>query len=175
MSTPRNEEFDRIRGYLQAQAAKLTIPELADKVRTDMEQLHAVVDAIPAGAMERRPADGEWCANEILAHLTATSRDVARAITLVLDGGEQPRRIPDRVLPTGDVRAPAAWWDALLADREALIARVRRASGDEYLDITWNHPMFGDLNWREWFLFTRLHDIDHARQLQSLLAAIEDA
>jgi hypothetical protein len=33
------------------------------------------------------------------------------------------------------------------------------------------HPMFGPLTWRETLLFTRLHDLDHAGQLQKIAAA----
>jgi len=32
--------------------------------------------------------------------------------------------------------------------------------------------MFGTLNWRETLLFLRLHDLDHARQLEKNAAAL---
>ena len=34
------------------------------------------------------------------------------------------------------------------------------------------HPMFGPLSWRATLLFTRLHDLDHAGQLQKTAAAL---
>ena len=32
--------------------------------------------------------------------------------------------------------------------------------------------MFGPLNWRETLLFMRLHDLDHAGQLETIAAAL---
>ena len=169
MTTPMNEEMQRIRAYLQGQAAKLTVPELADKVRNDMEQVKAAIDSLPDGALDRRPAEGEWCANEVLAHLTATSAEVHRGIVSAIEGSGRPERIADRIQPAAESLSGDEWWQRLLADREALLTRVRAARGDENLDVQWNHPMFGDLNWREWLLFLRIHDLDHTRQLQAMV------
>ena len=168
MAGPTTEERERIRGYLQAQAAKLSPAELADKIRADMEQVRAAIDAVPAERFDHAPP-GEWSANTICSHLVHTSDDVARGIIAVLDSGAQPQPVADQLGAEGSgIRAGAEWWQSLLAGREALLTRVRAATGDEHLDITWEHPFFGQLNWREWVLFTRIHDIDHARQLQSL-------
>ncbi|MFN8559522.1 MAG: hypothetical protein U0531_20010 [Dehalococcoidia bacterium] len=49
--------------------------------------------------------------------------------------------------------------------------RAPRA-GDERLDATWTHQFFGDLNWRARPLFLRIHDLDHARQLTAIAAAL---
>ncbi|MGE5596417.1 MAG: DinB family protein [Hyphomicrobiales bacterium] len=171
MTTP-NPEFERIRSYLQAQASKLSIPDLVEKVRTDMGQLRAAIEAVPADGFGRRPAEGEWSANEILAHLLASSADVARGIVTVLDGGAPPERVADAIKGTTEQRTGSEWWQALRDDRERLFERVSKARGDERLDVTWLHPMFGQLNWREWLLFTRIHDLDHARQLQANQAAL---
>lgn len=168
-------EQERIRGYLQSQAAKLSIAELTEKIRADMEQVHAALEAAPTDCFTERPVQDDWSPNEVAAHLTATSKSVADGICAVLDHGAQPERVPDRMQGTDTVYDAAGWWKQLKDDREALFARVARAKGDEYPEITWEHPMFGQLNWREWLLFTRLHDIDHARQLQKTTEALAAA
>lgn len=165
-------EAERIRGYLQAQAAKLSLPELIAKVRGDMEQVKAALDSVPGEWFTRIPAEGEWSANEVAAHLCQTSAACGASITRVLDTGETPAGLRDRIEHGADVRDAAAWWEALRSDREQTLARVAKASGDERLDVRWNHPMFGDLNWREWVLFMRIHDLDHARQMESIAASI---
>ena len=43
------------------------------------------------------------------------------------------------------------------------------------LEATVEHPLFGPLNWRETLLFIRLHDLDHAGQLQKIAAAVAPA
>ena len=165
-------EFERIRGYLQTQAAKLSVPELADKVRADMEQLRAAAEAVPAATFLDRPSEDSWSANEVMAHVVDGGKAVARSITGVLDSGQKPGpTFVDRMEKTETERSADAWWSALVTDREALFARVKQATGEEHLDVTWLHPMFGDLNWREWLLFLRIHDLDHARQIQSISAA----
>jgi hypothetical protein len=55
---------------------------------------------------------------------------------------------------------------------ESLYAHVREADPSAFLDVKWSHPFFGDLNWREWLLFLRIHTKDHARQLASMTAAL---
>lgn len=166
-----DEEQQRIRSYLQAQAAKLSVPELVAKVRADQEQVRVAALAVPPARFAMRPADGAWSANEVLAHVVESGAAVAAAIRAVLDGGRPPERLADRV-QTARRSTALVWWQRLVADREALFARVLRADPDARLDVRWQHPFFGGLNWREWLLFLRLHDLDHARQLQAIAAAL---
>lgn len=168
--TTLSEEQLRIRGYLQAQAAKLSLAELVAKVRTDQEQVRTAAEAVPAGRFFDRPTAGDWSANEVLAHVVESGGAVSGGIRLVLAGGS-PSALTDRIRPEPERRTATEWWTRLLQDREALFARVLGARGDERLDVTWQHPMFGPLNWREWLLFLRIHDLDHARQLQAIAQA----
>ena len=48
------------------------------------------------------------------------------------------------------------------------LEHIRAADPNANLDTKWRHPMFGDLNWREWLLFLRIHAQDHARQLEKM-------
>jgi hypothetical protein len=157
----------RIRGYLQAQAAKLTIPQLVEKVRADLENVRGALESVPGDRFNERPAEGEWAANEVAAHLAETSVGVARGIGAAIDG-RHPENVDDRVRSTADQKSSSGWWEQLSSEREKLFTRVLQAKGDEHLDVKWSHPMFGDLNWREWLLFTRIHDLDHARQVQAI-------
>ncbi len=167
-----NPEMERIRGYLQSQAAKLSLPELVGKVRGDMEQFREALESVPEGRLGQRPADGEWSANEVAAHLIDSSRSVGAGIVAVLDSGSRPAALPDRIEPTDEDRTPSGWWEQLQAEREPVLERVLRAGGDEHLNVTWGHPMFGELNWREWVLFLRIHDLDHARQVAGIAQAL---
>jgi hypothetical protein len=167
-----DEEQQRIRSYLQSQAAKLTIAQLVERIGNDIVQVNQALRAVPAARFTEKPGLNEWSANEIAAHLATTSRSVRKGITSVLDDGSHPERVPDAMQGTGVVKDAQEWWDEIRLDREQLFERVKQASGDEHLEITWDHPMFGALNWREWLLFTRLHDLDHARQLQAAAEAL---
>ncbi len=170
--TMPSAEADRVRSYLIAQAAKLSIPELVEKVRTDSSALKGAGEAVPPARFNERPAEGEWSAAEVWTHVLEMSEHGAAAITGILDTGVRPERARDVI--SGETRAGLAdthaYWDAYLAIREPLYERVAKADGTEHLDVKINHPMFGDFSWREWFLFMRVHDLDHMRQLQALAA-----
>ncbi len=36
------------------------------------------------------------------------------------------------------------------------------------LERTWDHPMFGPLNFKEWIAFQRLHAMDHVQQMEKV-------
>jgi len=165
------EEQARIRGYLTAQGAKLSPAEIIDKVRAAMDQLHAAAQAVPDSRFGERPAAGEWSANEVMGHVVKAGRHFGDAIVRLLDG-VAPGAVRDQLERDVPRRRPAEWWATLEQDRAALFARVERADPGSALADTVEHPFFGSLNWRETLLFMRLHDLDHAGQLQKIAATL---
>jgi hypothetical protein len=166
-----NDEQQRIRGYLTAQGAKLSPGQIVEKVRDAMRDLGTAAGAVPAARFNDPPAPGEWSANEVMAHVVDAGRHFGGAIVRVLDGlpaggvrDRLERDVPRRGLPE--------WWAILERERAALFARVQRADPGSRLDGTIEHPFFGPLNWRETLLFMRLHDLDHAGQLQKIAGAL---
>ena len=166
-----NPGYARVREYLQAQGAKLEPPAIVDKVRAAMADLRAAAAKVPRGRFAERPAPEEWSGNEVLGHVVAAGRFFGGAIVAVLDGAPVPSPPRERP-PVREVRPADAWLAALELDREALFARVARAEPSTRLDVTIEHFMFGPLNWRETLLFMRLHDLDHAGQLDKIATAL---
>jgi uncharacterized damage-inducible protein DinB len=165
------DEQARIRGYLVAQGARLTPAQIVEKVQAAMRDLHAAATDVPAARFDERPAPGEWSANEVLAHVVDAGRHFGGAIVRMLDG-LPAGGVRDRLEREVPRRSLAQWWAALEADRTALFARVAGADPQGRLDATVEHPFFGPLNWREALLFMRLHDLDHAGQLQKIATAL---
>ena len=89
-----NEEFQRIRGYLRAQGAKLEPADIVDKVRAAMADLHAAARAVPVARWTERPAPEEWSGNEVLAHVVGAGRYFGGGILAILDGTAVPARPP---------------------------------------------------------------------------------
>jgi uncharacterized damage-inducible protein DinB len=165
------DEQKRIRGYLVAQGAKLAPGEIVEKVRAAMGDLRAAALTIPAARFDERPEPGEWSANEVLAHVVDAGRHFGGAIVRILDG--QPGGAArDRLARDVPRRSLAEWWALLETDRGALFDRVASADPQARLDATVEHAFFGPLNWREALLFMRLHDLDHAGQLQKIASAV---
>ena len=136
-----------------------------------MDQLRAAAEAVPGDRFGERPAAEEWSGNEVMAHVVKAGRHFGGAVVRLLDGasGGGVRDQLERDVPR---RSAAEWWAALEADRGALFARVGAADPQGALEGTVEHPFFGALNWRETLLFMRLHDLDHAGQLQKIAAAL---
>jgi hypothetical protein len=169
------DEQVRIRGYLTAQGAKLAPAEIVDKVRAAMGDLRAASGAVPAARFGERPAPEEWSGNEVMAHVVKAGRYFGDAIGRLLDGLPSAGGVRDQLERDVPARSPEEWWAILERDRAALFARVGAADPRANLAGTVEHPFFGPLNWREALLFMRLHDLDHAGQLQKIAAALAPA
>ena len=168
--TIRTDEDERVRGYLLAQANKLTIPELVEKVRHDTLPLRDAAASVPHTHFFERPGPDDWSAAEMLTHILEMNERGARAIEGILDHGTLPPPITDQI--SGEtwpgLHSADDFWRAYQTRREHLLERAQQATGDEHLDVTITHNQFGPLSWREWLLFMRVHDLDHLRQLQAI-------
>ena len=164
-----NPEFERIRGYLQAQGAKLSPEEIIAKVEAAMVDLRAAAGAVPASRFSERPAPEEWSGNEVMAHVVDAGRHFGDQIIAILDGLDTPAARPSSM---AERRTAGEWSTILTKDRAELFDRVRKSDPTARLDQLIEHGMFGLLSWRSILLFTRLHDLDHVGQLQKIAAAL---
>jgi len=164
-------EQERIRGYLQAQGAKQTPAEIVAKVEAAMADLATAARAVPPARFAERPEREEWSANEVLAHVVAADGYFGGGVIAILEGRPMPERGEGRGNENAPRRAADEWLEILGRQRRTLFDRVRAADPGAKLDVTFEHPLFGPLNWRETLLFTRLHDLDHAGQLGKIAVA----
>jgi uncharacterized damage-inducible protein DinB len=167
-----SEESLRIRSYLTAQGAKLSPEQLIGKVQEAMAKLREAANAVPQARFADPPAPGEWSANEVMAHVVDAGRHFGEGILSALDGlppGER-RHADDR--PAAPRHTAAEWLAMLDRDREALFDRAVHADATARLEQSISHGFFGMLNWRETLLFIRIHDLDHAGQLEKITAAL---
>ncbi|HEX5721546.1 MAG TPA: DinB family protein [Acidimicrobiia bacterium] len=160
-------DLERITSYLHAQARKLSVPDLVEKVRSDSRQLREALLSVASDRFSVKPAPGEWSPNEVAAHIVTTSDLFGQAITEIV-AGRKPSSTPlDVITAGGPTRTGAEWWNLHEANRERLFASVLAADPEAHLELSIYHPIFGNLNWREALLFLRVHDLDHARQIQA--------
>ena len=137
-----------------------------------MGQVHEAVTAVPAARFNERPATDEWSANEVMAHVVTAGARFAERITGVLDGHPPGAPVADVIERGAAEHTAQEWWSIFAAARETLFARVLHADPAEHPERVIEHPFFGALNWREALLFLRLHDLDHAGQLQKIASAL---
>jgi DinB family protein len=184
-----NDEERRIRSYLVAQGAKLAPAAIIEKVRAAMAELRGAAASVPPERFSERPASGEWSANEVMAHVVDAGRRFGDAIVRALDGLAAGSPVNETGGGEAPRRTAAAWIEDLERDRSALFERVLRAEpGSHPAESSWKdrsvpdrsfprtetieHGTFGPLDWRATLLFLRLHDLDHAGQLEKIGAAL---
>jgi len=172
--TQGQSEAERVRSYLVTQANKLTLADLVAKVRADTAPLKEAASLIPPELLSRRPGENDWSAAEVWTHILQVNEQGATAIEGILANGRPPEQLRDVI--SGETRpqftSGEQYYAAYHQRREQLLTRVLKARGDEYLDVKIHHQLFGDLSWREWLLFMRVHDLDHLRQLQAIARAL---
>lgn len=166
MTTPVSD-FERIRGYLQQQAAEKNVEEIIVRVQEGMDELAAAARAVDAAKLESVPSGDTWSPLDCMNHAAASNMHVAQQILYAALTGELPIE-GEPALPRNREQILAQHAEAI----ESLYAHVRDAAPDAYLELKWHHPFFGDLNWREWLLFLRIHAKDHARQLEAMREAL---
>jgi DinB superfamily len=164
----RAEEVARVRSYLARQAMKRTPAQLVDTLREAHRQFLAVTATAPETLFRVAPGDGEWSAADVLGHMLIIAAIDERAIPGVIERGEQPADVLDLVSPAPTDVTREQMLAELEHSRERLIAAVLEADPEAHLDVLWRHNEFGQMNWREWLLFARVHTLDHARQMQSI-------
>ncbi|GAC1358843.1 MAG: hypothetical protein NVSMB38_42170 [Ktedonobacteraceae bacterium] len=165
---PRDEEVARVRSYLASQAMRRSPEQIVEALREADQQFLTATATVPDAAFHTVPKEGEWSAADILAHVHRITALDEQSICGVLEHGKQPKNVDDVLeqAPTSTTR------EHMLTDiealRERLIAVVLQADPQTHLDITWGHNEFGNMNWREWLLFARVHTLDHVRQMQAI-------
>jgi uncharacterized damage-inducible protein DinB len=170
--TTMTDEQKRIRGYLEAQGAKLTPALIVEKVREATGRLRAAAGAVPPARFAEAPAPGEWSANEVMAHVVEAGRHFGEGILRALDGLAPGERRHAAERPAAPSHTASEWLAMLDRDRETLFDRALCADPTARLEQSISHGFFGMLNWRETLLFIRVHDLDHTGQLEKIAAAL---
>lgn len=116
----------------------------------------------------------EWSAKEVLAHVLYSNRGVNQQIA-EMAGVESPRPSP-RVTAMGqssDEYEQMSMDELRLVTTEAFEENktlVAALESSDKLDQSFPHPMFGELNLKEWIAFQRVHAMDHMQQLDQIKA-----
>jgi hypothetical protein len=107
-----------------------------------------------------------------MAHVVDAGRHFGEGIVRALDGLPPGERRHAEERPAAPSHTAAEWLAMLDRDREQLFDRALRANPTGRLEQSISHGFFGLLNWRETLLFIRVHDLDHAGQLEKIAAAL---
>lgn len=174
------EHFDEHLGWMrkglglpEEQAAtapeRLTSQAVAESLQSTLSMLRAEYASLPEAALRWRPAEGEWCANEVVGHLIESEqRGFAGRIQTILSGPEPKLGGWDQTqIASGRhdcERDPKALLDEFSRLREQSIAQVRALKPDD-LRRGGYHDFIGYVTVGELLAEWVHHDRNHFRQL----------
>ena len=147
----------------------LTPREAAQLLRAALATLHAESSALPPATLGWHPAEGEWCAKEVLGHLIeAERRGFAGRIRIILGSANPALETWDQDTVARARRDCARDWRELLAELSGL--REDSAALVEGLDVSalergGRHPTVGDLSVGDLLHEWVHHDRNHIRQI----------
>jgi uncharacterized damage-inducible protein DinB len=168
----REQEFARVRDYLNAMGAKWSPAEIIGKVRDAQAAVIQAAAAIPAARFSTPPAEGEWSAQEVLQHVLKYSVSCGHSIVSTMQSGTPSPIPPDRMERATERATLEQARERLLAGREELFTTVLAGDPAAFPDaVAFEHMWFGPLSWKATLLFLRVHDLDHARQIETIAAA----
>ena len=162
--TTQADEFQRVHSYLQAQGERYTFSELWSRLIRARVSVMDAVEGVSQEQAEFRPDPDEWSISEVLHHLLTSSERVAETVE-ALSRGESIT--PDRIDPPREetTQTIGELTTKLREDSIAWSALTQRLPAAPPTEPTAPHTMFGELHARAWYLFQRVHDLDHAGQI----------
>ena len=159
------EDTEQVRDYLLSQGEKYSFRELWVRVTQARLELLNAIEGVTGEQARFRPGETEWNILEVLDHLVTSSGRVAILLEALANGRSRAPE-PVEAPPRGDALAIGEMRDLLLRDSVAWGALTERLPEPPSFEVQAPHPAFGNLHARAWYLFQRVHDLDHARQIE---------
>ena len=158
-----------ILSYVRKKAEDWDAQKIMSRVHDAAQIYETVAISIPENDLERRLSDGEWSSLDCIRHAAEVNMGTISRITAVLTTG---------ALPTGFLPGVPARCEEIVSMHQNSLAELSKAidvySESTKLEIAWEHPFLGNLNWKEWLLTVRVHCLDHAQQTQDIHSALPE-
>ena len=162
--TTSDEEAQRVRSYLMAQGEKYSFMEMWPRLVGARLQVIAAVDGISQEQADFTVDADEWSVAEVLHHVLTSSARVAEAVESMANGNEASQSVIDPPRESSELGI-GALQERLIQDALAWCALTERLPAKPNLDVTAPHPFFGELHAGAFYLFQRVHDLDHVGQI----------
>lgn len=169
----RSEEDDRVRSYLVAQAERHDVPALWARVVADRCALLLALDRVSEEQARWRPpsaSDDSWTILEVAQHMLLWGTSTTDIVEALAQGREV--EVPELgALDATSGTSLAEARGALTNEAMRFASLPERLPPAPNLENVAEHPQFGPLNYRAWFVLARLHDGDHVRQIEAIKGA----
>jgi len=168
-----------------------TVQPIREKLTRAQSVFFRAADTIPSHKWGDCPGADEWSAAQLVAHLVVVERGVVTRVDQLTQLSPIPIPFPKRLhLPLWLVgarvirrKSPVALDESLLAEKEAMLAGLRRVrertlafiaetERRDLSDYCWRHPFLGMLNVYEWMEMIAAHQLRHAKQIREIEAKL---
>jgi hypothetical protein len=170
MATIPDDVKERVLSYIAHQSVKEPA-EIAAIVQQGHDQVLAALEGLTEEQAAFKPGPDDWSVLQVLQHAAEGEQRVARRCA-ALAAGQATEPIsrtgligPEPFTSLAQARA------AIAAAHAELLDFVASLSPETNTDTKLEHPFFGSINCREWAVFQRVHDGDHANQIGQIKAA----
>ncbi len=157
------------------EASARTPKEIEALVQQGHDHLFAALAGVSESQAAHKPSADDWSILELMAHVVTTKRVVVALSTNLGDGHLPAGFGPQFEEAAAQDGVTVARFDTLAEARSAaqaahedLLAYIRRLDAGVNTEIRFKHFVFGALNSREWAVFQRIHDDNHAPQLSGI-------
>ncbi|SVA24810.1 uncharacterized protein METZ01_LOCUS77664, partial [marine metagenome] len=160
-------EQERVRNYLIGQGRKYSFRELWKRMIKARLQLIDEVENTTQTQADFAYDSKEWTISEVAHHVVLSTESVARVVESLSIGknpdasGVEPSRI-------GADSGIEVLRDRILGGAVRWSAMTERLPDNPDLSFTARHDFFGELHAPAWYLFQRVHDLDHLNQIKSV-------
>ena len=159
-----------ILSYVRKKAVDWDAKKIMSRVRDAAQIYETVAASIPNYDLERRGNEGGWSPLDCIRHAAEVNTGTISRVTAVLNSGALSTD-PSPVVPAERDDVVLMHQNAILQLSKALDVKGESTE----LEISWEHPFLGNLNWKEWLLTVRVHCLDHAQQTQDIHSALSES
>ncbi|HJQ68679.1 MAG TPA: DinB family protein [Blastocatellia bacterium] len=174
------------------------VQEIVDSINADRQALLASIEGLSQSQLQYTAADGQWSIEDILHHLAISDEAngklmggmLKKAESLNLDPDPSPdgselhsldgfadalktrAQAPDFVTPRSHLPAEESL-ARLASSRDRMLGAVDQLGKYDLYQLTYPHPLLGNLNLYQWLIIAGRHEARHAAQIKRIKAEPE--
>jgi hypothetical protein len=145
-------------------------------IQSAHDRLTSLLDGMSQEQASFKPSADDWSVLQLMQHVVSAKTGVARACERLAKGEVIPSQAGEGDGQDGMMRGEPL---TSIADARAAVGKAHQellsfldnSLPQANLDVRFHHFLFGDLNCAEWSAFQRVHDGDHANQIEQIKAA----
>jgi hypothetical protein len=148
--------------------AELNFARALDILAGTPPVLSAIVSNLPRSAQDERPSEGAWSPREVLGHLLhAETTSMGPRVRRASQENNLSFEAAPPAPPPGEARQMSNdWADARVSN----LVWLRQLTSEQRAHVV-QHPRFGQISVDTYVAEWAYHDLDHLRQILSVLAA----